>query len=116
MRMYLGIGIGIVLSACGLFFEQPWLNLAGLLLIALCAAVWGPRKPSTPPSLAFDAAPAIEPPPHALERLLPTVLPHWSDSLQQSRRLLADNIAACSPASPTSASACKPASTRARTC
>ena len=92
MRMYLGIGIGIVLSACGLFFEQPWLNLAGLLLIALCAAVWGPRKPRATPSLAFDAAPAIEPPPHALERLLPTVLPHWSDSLQQSRRLLADNI------------------------
>ncbi len=92
MRMYLGIGIGIALCASGMFFGQPWANIAGLLLIALAAALWGPRKIVSPTPSHLEQHLPLEQPPHPLEQLLPVVMPSWTDSLQQSRRLLSDNI------------------------
>nr|WP_306167785.1 methyl-accepting chemotaxis protein [Pseudomonas sp. Marseille-P9899] len=90
--MYLGIGIGIALCAGGMFFGQPWANIVGLLLIALAATFWGPRKIVSPTPSHFDQHLPLEQPPHPLEQLLPVVMPSWTDSLQQSRRLLSDNI------------------------
>ncbi|WP_410479010.1 methyl-accepting chemotaxis protein [Pseudomonas sp. zfem002] len=93
MRMHVGIGIGIVLCVAAMLAALPWLNVAGLLLIAACAVLLAPRKAaSTITPLAEQSHPG-ELQPHALERLLPAVLPSWTDSLQQSRRLLSDNIA-----------------------
>ena len=92
MRMYLGIGIGIALCAGGMFFGQPWANIVGLLLIALAATLWGPRKIVSPTEPHLEHHLPLEQPPHPLEQLLPVVMPSWTDSLQQSRRLLSDNI------------------------
>ncbi|MDR0277543.1 MAG: methyl-accepting chemotaxis protein [Paucimonas sp.] len=89
--MHVGIGIGIVLCVAALLSGLAWLNVAGLLLIAAAALFFAPRKVAPLVQPAEDLEP-VEPLPHALERLLPAVVPSWTDSLQQSRRLLADNI------------------------
>ena len=92
MRIYTGIGSGVVLCAVGMSLNQPWANVAGLVVIGLSTLLWGPRKsPAAVPAHPEAHLPA-EPTPHALERLLPAVVPSWTDSLQQSRRLLADNV------------------------
>ena len=90
--MHMGIGAGIVLCLCATLLGLPWLNVAGLLLIALAAALWSPRKPAATTLPRLEQNLPVEPATHALEQLLPVVLPSWTDSLQQSRRLLADNI------------------------
>jgi len=90
--MHVGIGIGITLCAAAMLSGLPWLNVAGLLLIAAAALLLGPRKAATPVLPDSEPGLPVEPQPHALEQLIPAVVPSWTDSLQQSRRLLADNI------------------------
>ena len=72
--------------------NQPWANVAGLVVIGLSTLLWGPRKSPAAAPAHPEAHLPVEPTPHALERLLPAVVPSWTDSLQQSRRLLADNV------------------------
>ena len=90
--MHIGIGIGVVLCVAGMLSGLQWLNIGGLLLIVAAVLFLAPRKAAEPAPHETAHNLPVEPETHALEKLLPAVVPSWSDSLQQSRRLLADNI------------------------
>ncbi|MFC3945400.1 chemotaxis protein [Pseudomonas gingeri] len=93
MRIYLGVWLGIALSAVGLFLAHPLLNGAGLVLIA--AAVIGLRvtkAPNAALATSLTPHPDTAPPATELHVLLPAVAPSWSDSIGQSRELLQSNI------------------------
>ncbi|QXH51283.1 chemotaxis protein [Pseudomonas fakonensis] len=93
MRMYLVIWIGTALCATALFTGMLWLGLLGLAAIVLATLLLRPRpvacttpaQENTPP----EASPGHQ---HPLLQLLPQAAAAWTDGLQQSRLLVADNI------------------------
>ncbi|NWA01879.1 methyl-accepting chemotaxis protein [Pseudomonas gingeri] len=93
MRIYLGVWLGIALSAVGLFLAHPLLNGAGLALIAVAViALRVAKTPNAAVTATLTPHPDTAAPVAELHVLLPAVAPSWSDSIGQSRELLQANI------------------------
>ncbi|QXI28828.1 chemotaxis protein [Pseudomonas vanderleydeniana] len=93
MWMYLGVWLGIALSASGLFLAQPLLNGAGLALVAIAAiALQIVKTSNNPPVTTLTPQPDTVTAPAGLQTLLPVIAPAWNDGIGQSRQLLQANI------------------------
>lgn len=92
MRIYLGVWLGLVLSATGLIIASETLTIAAISLSALLLIGLRPAPRVLAPTL--ETAPEVqlhEAEPH-LQSLLQLIAPTWHDSLGRSRGLLHSNI------------------------